>query len=895
MAKIFLKKNRINKLLFILFITTTHIAYANLTNASEQINTSDQQHVINEQMSVYQLALAEEIDVNELIKLNPKLNTNSLLYEGDVVVLPSIAKSIIEMKRSTGQTDETSTILPELMASSNTPPESHNELLEFVPGSHLISGETEENLANVAKFSAEEDWRNYTGKKLTEKIKQQSINKLTSEVNQELTQNAQAFLGKFGKAEISLSIDEKGKLNKPELRLLSPLIDENEHLLFSQIGVHDQDSGKDARTIGNFGLGYRYETPDYITGVNTFIDHDFTGVNTRLGLGAEYWTDSLKFAANTYMPLSNWKESSIMKNHEALIFDERPAKGFDLRAKSYLPDYPQLGGSLMYEQYFGDEVALFGIDKRQKDPYGLSLGVDYMPVPLVKSTVTHKVGKAGQKETKVDLGLQVQLGTPIEEQLNPDNVRLARSLKGSRYDMVDRNYDIVFEYKKEDFSVAISGPDSAVAGSEVMIDSNISSRAAISNYEWLITKRDGQRLPELQKKLNESNSSRLYFYIGNEDVFVRLKVTTDRGHQAISKAHLVKSKMNESQSILEGRFNAEAVKFSDYDFNIPHQIEIINKISDSHKIEMLFTAINDKGEPVDISELNSVELLWKHVGDIEFQSIDKIQDEVKFYTIRDINTPSQLKIYVIADKQFIGDLGGTKSLDFAIISTLGKAVNAQQLLTFTYSDNPLMRIGVDPQNILIELKEYQTEKVISQSGLINGAAFENALENILPNKQYEVKIFSRKDPLNQPDMMREITPLYYDSIVWLYWDPVTQSEVSAIKNKAIVHLDDENRYYRALEGCRGASVFHTQSNNYFFNEIAFNELLALDNQKTERKTKIINEQGLRLAVQFDLTAFNLNGSKKLLCEPPTEAIAPLEYSGYGEDGNKKALLWNEVQ
>ena len=33
----------------------------------------------------------------------------------------------------------------------------------------------------------------------------------------------------------------------------------------------------------------------------------------------------------------------------------------------YLPR-PQLGASLMYEQYYGDEVGLFGKDKRQKDP-----------------------------------------------------------------------------------------------------------------------------------------------------------------------------------------------------------------------------------------------------------------------------------------------------------------------------------------------------------------------------------------------------------------------------------------------------------------------------------------------------------------------------------------------
>lgn len=34
--------------------------------------------------------------------------------------------------------------------------------------------------------------------------------------------------------------------------------------------------------------------------------------------------------------------------------------------ESWLPFYPQLGAKLVYEQYYGDEVALFGTDNLQK-------------------------------------------------------------------------------------------------------------------------------------------------------------------------------------------------------------------------------------------------------------------------------------------------------------------------------------------------------------------------------------------------------------------------------------------------------------------------------------------------------------------------------------------------
>ncbi len=37
-------------------------------------------------------------------------------------------------------------------------------------------------------------------------------------------------------------------------------------------------------------------------------------------------------------------------------------KGWDVRTEAWLPFYPQLGGKLIYEQYYGDEVALFGTD-----------------------------------------------------------------------------------------------------------------------------------------------------------------------------------------------------------------------------------------------------------------------------------------------------------------------------------------------------------------------------------------------------------------------------------------------------------------------------------------------------------------------------------------------------
>ncbi|EPR3746023.1 inverse autotransporter beta domain-containing protein, partial [Escherichia coli] len=74
---------------------------------------------------------------------------------------------------------------------------------------------------------------------------------------------------------------------------------------------------------------------------------------------------------------SNWRSAPELDND----YEARPANGWDLRAEGWLPAWPQLGGKLVYEQYYGDEVALFGKDERQNDPHAITAGLSYTPVP----------------------------------------------------------------------------------------------------------------------------------------------------------------------------------------------------------------------------------------------------------------------------------------------------------------------------------------------------------------------------------------------------------------------------------------------------------------------------------------------------------------------------------
>jgi adhesin/invasin len=123
-------------------------------------------------------------------------------------------------------------------------------------------------------------------------------------------------------------------------------------------------------------------------GANTFLDYDLSRDHARLGFGGEYWRDFLKLGVNTYYRLTNWKDSPALEDYE-----ERPANGWDVRAQYWLPTLPQLGGKLTYEQYYGNEVALFGRDNRQRNPHAITAGVNYTPVPLLTFTAEQRQGK----------------------------------------------------------------------------------------------------------------------------------------------------------------------------------------------------------------------------------------------------------------------------------------------------------------------------------------------------------------------------------------------------------------------------------------------------------------------------------------------------------------------
>ncbi|HDL6960689.1 TPA: inverse autotransporter beta domain-containing protein, partial [Yersinia enterocolitica] len=164
----------------------------------------------------------------------------------------------------------------------------------------------------------------------------------------------------------------------------------------------------------NIGAGVRAFLPNWMVGANTFFDNDLTGKNRRVGVGAEAWTDYLKLSANSYFGTTDWHQSRDFAD-----YNERPANGYDIRAEAYLPAYPQLGGKLMYEQYRGEEVALFGKDNRQKDPYAVTAGLNYTPIPLVTVGAEHRAGKGSQHDSRINLQLTYRPGASWQSHIDP--------------------------------------------------------------------------------------------------------------------------------------------------------------------------------------------------------------------------------------------------------------------------------------------------------------------------------------------------------------------------------------------------------------------------------------------------------------------------------------------
>lgn len=283
------------------------------------------------------------------------------------------------------------------------------------------------------------------------------------------------WLSRFGTARITLGVDEDFSLKNSQFDFLHPWYETPDNLFFSQHTLHRTDE----RTQINNGLGWRHFTPTWMSGINFFFDHDLSRYHSRAGIGAEYWRDYLKLSSNGYLRLTNWRSAPELDND----YEARPANGWDVRAEGWLPTWPHLGGKLVYEQYYGDEVALFDKDDRQSNPHAITAGLNYTPFPLMTFSAEQRQGKQGENDTRFAVDFTWQPGSAMQKQLDPNEVAARRSLAGSRFDLVDRNNNIVLEYRKKELvRLTLTDPVTGKSGEVKSLVSSLQTKYALKGY-----------------------------------------------------------------------------------------------------------------------------------------------------------------------------------------------------------------------------------------------------------------------------------------------------------------------------------------------------------------------------------------------------------------------------
>ncbi|WP_161785984.1 inverse autotransporter beta domain-containing protein [Aeromonas lacus] len=281
-----------------------------------------------------------------------------------------------------------------------------------------------------------------------------------------------SWMGQFGTAAVSLNSAGKGSFD-----FLLSVLEGKDYLFYTQLGARADEE----RAFFNAGLGARFFQPEVMFGVNSFYDYDLTGNNRRLGLGAELWRDYLKLSANGYVRLNDWQQSSLDSMAD---YNERPANGFDVRLKAYLPSYPQLGANAAFEQYYGDEVALASTSDRAVNPSAFSYGLEYTPFSLLTFGVGQK-HSGSTHDTSVSMDLNLRLGVPLSKQLDGASVGQSRTLMGSRYDLVERNNTIVMDYRKQTLvTVALHASGNPVAGGVMTVTPTVVAKYGLDRVNW---------------------------------------------------------------------------------------------------------------------------------------------------------------------------------------------------------------------------------------------------------------------------------------------------------------------------------------------------------------------------------------------------------------------------
>jgi hypothetical protein len=232
---------------------------------------------------------------------------------------------------------------------------------------------------------------------------------IQSEVNNILRQDIAPMLFAAGKglgeehnipflSRLDIGIGSEGGNLVSSVSSVEPIWEDplSRHHIFAQASYYTTTSEleaggfKKANDTLNLGVAYRYLTEDKTTlyGANLFVDHAPKTNHNRLSLGVDARTSQLAFAANKYIPLSDWKK---VNNY----YEEKAAGGFDLNLRGQVPSLPSWTGSLTAYEWDDQDNG--------ENLYGAVGTVEYSPVPALAVRVG--VRDESQANASLEAGL----------------------------------------------------------------------------------------------------------------------------------------------------------------------------------------------------------------------------------------------------------------------------------------------------------------------------------------------------------------------------------------------------------------------------------------------------------------------------------------------------------
>ncbi|MFL1553599.1 inverse autotransporter beta domain-containing protein, partial [Pseudomonas sp. D47] len=264
-----------------------------------------------------------------------------------------------------------------------------------------------------------------------------------------MSSSVEDVLSPYGRAKIGLRANARTNDVDLNVDYLHPIAQTEKDILFAQLGARTFDD----RNLANVGVGYRrLVSSDLMLGGNTFFDHDFTRSHSRAGLGLEMWGNSARLATNAYIPVSPWKKSDqqrLNSDPNRMNLFERPAAGWDVRGEVLIPGIPQLSATTQYFQWKGQGVDAFGAGKLKKDPSGHSVGLKWQPIPLLDFTSEHQQLQGGSGQFSFGMNLNWSFDRDLNQQMRSGQATAMRPLALAKQDFVDRNYNVVLNYKEQ--------------------------------------------------------------------------------------------------------------------------------------------------------------------------------------------------------------------------------------------------------------------------------------------------------------------------------------------------------------------------------------------------------------------------------------------------------------